>query len=302
MSSLVSALIAFGQGLVAGTIVKIQAGKNWIEGPSVTMVDGISKRRVRAVAAVAEVVPSTIGDAKFSKLAPGYKRAIGPDGKVVATVYGAVLPAGFTGCPFLPCFVGRSLGDPRGITQCGLEQARKNAKAQDAWVVAGGDARPNPGDVLLYVNSIDIPVHVGMFIGMNEDGTWRTADAGQTEGPNSSVEHAKYVNRVYDPVNVTLNGRKLAGWVDLDKVKIHDVASVSGQLVDVRSETEFLSGHLDGAVNVPVDEVTLGAVMTLDKSRPVFTYCRSGARSRRAAHHLDSMGFRVIDLGGISQW
>ena len=42
----------------------------------------------------------------------------------------------------------------------------------------------------------------------------------------------------------------------------------------------------------------------LDMSKPVYIYCRSGARSRKAAHKLADMGFKEIyDLqGGYSKW
>jgi rhodanese-related sulfurtransferase len=42
----------------------------------------------------------------------------------------------------------------------------------------------------------------------------------------------------------------------------------------------------------------------LDKSRPVFVYCLSGARSSSAAKKLRSLGFKeVYDLrGGLYQW
>lgn len=84
-------------------------------------------------------------------------------------------------------------------------------------------------------------------------------------------------------------------------------ALVEGQgavLLDVRSPGEFGDKHLDGALNVPVGELEekLGS-LNLAKDKAVIVYCRSGARSARAAGILQKAGFsKVHDLGGMSNW
>lgn len=77
------------------------------------------------------------------------------------------------------------------------------------------------------------------------------------------------------------------------------------QLVDVRTSKEFNEQHIKTAVNLNIDDVNfLQAVQYLDKSKPVYLYCRSGKRSNKAAKKLDSLGFqKVYDLeGGINSW
>ena len=74
------------------------------------------------------------------------------------------------------------------------------------------------------------------------------------------------------------------------------------RLLDVRSPGEFASGHIEGAVNIPVDELgrRLGE---LQKDGAVVVYCQSGMRSARARRLLEEHGFaQVHDLGGISRW
>lgn len=73
-------------------------------------------------------------------------------------------------------------------------------------------------------------------------------------------------------------------------------------LVDVRTAEEFASGHIAGAVNIPVQE--LGSRLAeIGKDRPVVVYCRSGSRSAQAASILDDAGYSgVYDLGGIVDW
>jgi rhodanese-related sulfurtransferase len=72
-------------------------------------------------------------------------------------------------------------------------------------------------------------------------------------------------------------------------------------LLDVRTNGEFSSGHIDGAKNVPLHE--LGSRLDrLSKKKPVVVYCRSGARSARAARMLQKAGYTVHDLGPLHAW
>jgi rhodanese-related sulfurtransferase len=75
------------------------------------------------------------------------------------------------------------------------------------------------------------------------------------------------------------------------------------KLVDVRSPAEFSSGHIQGALNIPVEEVRNRAGKVLRPDQPVVVYCLSGARSAMAARQLKEAGFqRVHDLGPMSAW
>jgi phage shock protein E len=74
-------------------------------------------------------------------------------------------------------------------------------------------------------------------------------------------------------------------------------------LLDVRTPGEFADRHLEGATNIPVQE--LGARMSEvgAKDRVVVVYCRSGHRSGNAAAMLRDAGYtRVHDLGAMSRW
>ena len=73
------------------------------------------------------------------------------------------------------------------------------------------------------------------------------------------------------------------------------------QLVDVRTSREFNAGHIKGAKNFDFFNPSQfkKGVATLDKSKPVYLYCQSGNRSRKAANRLLTMGFnQIIDLAG----
>ena len=74
-------------------------------------------------------------------------------------------------------------------------------------------------------------------------------------------------------------------------------------LVDVRTRSEFAAGHIEGAVNIPVQELDGRAGELGAREKPLVLYCRSGARSSRAASRLKEQGFtQVHDLGAMSRW
>ena len=76
-------------------------------------------------------------------------------------------------------------------------------------------------------------------------------------------------------------------------------------LLDVRTDAEFASGHLNGATQIDFYRKDFEeAIAALDKDQPVFVYCRSGNRSGKAAKKMKAMGFKeVYNLeGGIGAW
>ena len=75
-------------------------------------------------------------------------------------------------------------------------------------------------------------------------------------------------------------------------------------VVDLRREAEFATGHIKGAVNIPLSRLIDDAPFRLpDLSQEIILYCRTGSRSLDGAHTLASMGYtNVYDLGGITDW
>jgi len=72
-------------------------------------------------------------------------------------------------------------------------------------------------------------------------------------------------------------------------------------LIDVRTAQEFEAGHLDGAINIPFDQVdALAEAIGDDKGRSVVLYCRSGRRSGIATEALTRRGYaKVFNAGGF---
>lgn len=73
-------------------------------------------------------------------------------------------------------------------------------------------------------------------------------------------------------------------------------------LVDVRTQSEFDSGHLKDAIHLPYERISeLPQMVKLSKDTPVVVYCRSGNRSGKAKATLDGLGYtRVVNGGGYS--
>jgi phage shock protein E len=82
-------------------------------------------------------------------------------------------------------------------------------------------------------------------------------------------------------------------------------ADESFVIVDVRTPAEFAQGHVPGAINLPVDQVTnrLGELNSA-KNKDVVLYCRSGKRAGQAAEVLKSNGFnKLLHMeGDMPKW
>lgn len=70
-----------------------------------------------------------------------------------------------------------------------------------------------------------------------------------------------------------------------------------GQIIDVRTENEFKSGHIKGSKNIPLATIK-NNLSKIDKSKPVITCCASGMRSASARSILKSNGFDEVYNGG----
>lgn len=67
-------------------------------------------------------------------------------------------------------------------------------------------------------------------------------------------------------------------------------------ILDVRTPQEYNQGHIENAVNIPVN--TLEANLNkLDKDKPIITCCQSGTRSAFAEKILNQHGFKVYNGG-----
>ena len=76
-------------------------------------------------------------------------------------------------------------------------------------------------------------------------------------------------------------------------------------ILDVREQHEYDSGHIPGAVLLPVGTITedTAAAVIDNLDTVVLVYCRSGNRSKTASQSLVDLGYtNVYEFGGINDW
>lgn len=86
--------------------------------------------------------------------------------------------------------------------------------------------------------------------------------------------------------------------------EVEEITANGATILDVRTEGEFSEGHIPGAINMEIGEMSEEEIEKLDKEKSYLLYCRSGGRSSRAAQILDFLDFKnVYNLeGGYMEW
>ncbi len=110
-----------------------------------------------------------------------------------------------------------------------------------------------------------------------------------------------FLSCVYSPNNAD----KMINLSETDWVKLHDESEES-VIIDVRTDDEFNTGFIEGAVNIDfyMGNKFISEIDKLDKSKSYFIYCKSGARSGQTCELMKQKGFKkVYNLeGGILGW
>lgn len=68
-------------------------------------------------------------------------------------------------------------------------------------------------------------------------------------------------------------------------------------LLDTRTPGEYARGHVDGFINIPVDDLR-DHIQELDPEKPVYVMCQSGLRSYIASRILEGYGFKTFNFPG----
>lgn len=81
---------------------------------------------------------------------------------------------------------------------------------------------------------------------------------------------------------------------------VQQTVAAGGQLIDVRTVEEYNDRHIEGATNLPLQDIQQGIAPSVSKDKQLYLYCRSGKRATEAKQLLASVGYHnVINLGGI---
>ncbi len=90
--------------------------------------------------------------------------------------------------------------------------------------------------------------------------------------------------------------------ISIGPEKAHTLIEEGARVIDVRSPEEFDTGHLEGAINIPHDQIE-GRLDELGGTPKdvLVLYCKSGRRSQMAAEALFERGYKkVYNAGGYS--
>ena len=80
--------------------------------------------------------------------------------------------------------------------------------------------------------------------------------------------------------------------------KLKDAYRRGAAVIDVRTPHEFDNGHIPGALNIPVDRVSVNIQRFRDMKRPLIVCCDGGPRSSQVIQYLQSAGLDEIYYGG----
>lgn len=114
------------------------------------------------------------------------------------------------------------------------------------------------------------------------------------------LSYAPPFSSAKDPVNMAgfvaqnvLEGRShVTTWAKVEEMNLDDFI-----LVDVRTQLEYDNGHIEGAINIPVDELR-DRLSELDPNKTIVEYCQVGLRGYVADRILTQNGFKVMNVTG----
>lgn len=71
-----------------------------------------------------------------------------------------------------------------------------------------------------------------------------------------------------------------------------------GVIIDVRTQAEFLAGHVEGAINIPLEVLPKNFYRLPNRHQPIITCCSSGMKSASAKALLEALGYSRVCNGG----
>ncbi len=180
-----------------------------------------------------------------------------------------------------------------------------------SYTFSGSHASYYPGATFMTIKMLFAP-ETGKILGVQitgHEGVDKRMDvfatairAGMTVSDLTDLElaYAPPFGSAKDPVNMagyTASNILEGAWKPF---YWHDVPSLDRKAVnflDVRTNEEFANGTLDGACNIPLDDLRIRHT-ELDKAKPVYLFCQIGLRGYIASRILTAKGFNVYNLAG----
>jgi rhodanese-related sulfurtransferase len=97
-------------------------------------------------------------------------------------------------------------------------------------------------------------------------------------------------------------GNNINQYKDIDCNESKELIRDGAILIDVRTEAEYNTGYIEGAINISSENIMDIIDETIvNKEVKIIVYCQSGGRSTKVAEKLINEGYKnVYNLGGIN--
>lgn len=82
------------------------------------------------------------------------------------------------------------------------------------------------------------------------------------------------------------------------KVDLNELVANGAIIVDVRTKGEYAGGHVNGSLNIPLDQLRTNLKKLKNKDQAIITCCASGMRSASAKGILKDAGYPNVHNGG----
>ena len=88
----------------------------------------------------------------------------------------------------------------------------------------------------------------------------------------------------------------------LESISINELDNKTN-IIDIRSIEKFNNNHINGAINIPFENLLLNPSKYLRKTDTYYIYCQRGVQSRKLCLMLKNMGYKVVNInGGYEAW
>lgn len=94
---------------------------------------------------------------------------------------------------------------------------------------------------------------------------------------------------------------KLKSMIGMDKTDYAQLVKDGAIILDVRTDSEYSGGHIEGSLNICVQQLANKLSKIKDKEKAIITCCASGMRSGSAKYILQTNGYANVHNGGSWQ-
>lgn len=90
----------------------------------------------------------------------------------------------------------------------------------------------------------------------------------------------------------------------IDSISVSELRKLKYiNVIDIRNIEKYNNRHIDGAINIPLNQILINFNKYLDRNKKYYIYCQKGIQSRKLCQLLKNNGFNVVNvLGGYEAW